>query len=73
MPRAATRGSHGGELTPIYTPLLTENEILIRRWELAAAMAEMVELRLGETNLTARHRRTLEGIDSSLRQLRCQR
>ena len=36
-------------------------------------MAEMVELRLGETNLTARHRRPLEGIDSSLRQLRCQR
>jgi hypothetical protein len=61
-----------GELTPIYTPLLTENEILIRRWELAAEMAEMVELMLGETNLTARHRRTLERIDSSLRQSRCQ-
>jgi hypothetical protein len=56
-------------LEPLPTPLLTPEQIRVKRAELAA---EMVELLLGEENLKAKPRRTLEGIYSSLRQFRRQ-
>jgi hypothetical protein len=54
---------------PLHAPLLSPGEVRRKRIELAQ---EMVELVLGEENLKARPRRTLEGIYSSLRQFRRQ-
>jgi hypothetical protein len=74
MPRkwgveARNPGRSWDSLGPVFAPVLTEGEILVRRLELAS---EMVELVLGEDNLAAKQRRTLEGIYSRLRQFRGQ-
>jgi hypothetical protein len=56
-------------LDPLPAPVLTPEQIRAKRAELAC---EMVELLLGEANLKAKPRRTLEGIASSLRLFRRQ-
>jgi hypothetical protein len=54
MPRSRTwsaerrnPGNSWGELTPIYTPQLSDHDILVKRWELAQ---ETVQLILGDEN-----------------------
>jgi hypothetical protein len=62
-------GKSWDSLQPVFAPVLSEGEIRLRRLELAS---EMVELVLGEDNLAARQRRTLESIHGRLRQFRSQ-
>jgi hypothetical protein len=70
MPRTRTwsaesrnPGKSWGELTPIYTPQLTDDEIRQRRLELAQ---EMVELMLADGALASRPRQALVRIHTSL-------
>jgi hypothetical protein len=56
-------------LEPLPAPLLSPEQIRVKRAELAC---EMVELLLGESDLKARPRRTLEDVYSSLRKFRRQ-
>jgi hypothetical protein len=60
-------GKSWDNLEALPAPLLTPEQIRVKRAELAA---EMVELMLGEESLKAKPQRTLEGIYSSLRQFR---
>jgi hypothetical protein len=74
MPRkwgveARNPGKNWDSLGPVFAPVLSERDILVKRWELAQ---EMVQLILAEGNLSAKPRRTLEGISSRLRQFRRQ-
>jgi hypothetical protein len=69
LARTHRRESASWDQEPLPAPLLTPEQIRVKRAELAA---EMVELLLQEESLKARPRCTLEGIYSNLRQFRRQ-
>jgi len=74
MPRrwsaeSVNAGKSWDSLEALPAPVLTPEQIRVKRAELAV---EMVELLLGEEGLKAKPRRTLENIHTSLRRFRRQ-